>query len=609
MSDPADSSEPASDTISQSETPASVAPSRWQIYKRLLGYSKRHWPYLVMGIIGFLLYAQTQWVWAELIKYIIDAIEQSDDRARWLIGAAIIGIFFIRGVGTFMGNYGLAYVARHVIHELRSQMFERLLIVKPDALKQQTEARVLAKVTYNVEQVAAASSDALKVLLQEGFTVLMLLVYLFYSNWLLALLFISIVPAVGYVVWYASQRLGRISQRIQNSIGDVAAVVADTIKGFAAVKVYAAETYERARFLQHSTNNRQQSMKLVVTQSLNTPIVQLLVAMMLALVVWLALHPSWFGETNAAEFVAFVTAIGLLVKPVRQLTQVNSLLQPGITAAESVFETLALPVEENKGTKRLQQAPTNITFDHVSYANPDPNPDAKPLLDQIHFSAKLGQTIAIIGQSGAGKSTLIQLLLRFKAPTMGEIQVDQVALDQYELAAWRQHIAYVSQSFALFNATIRQNIAYGTLAHATDDAIWQALQYAYAKEFVQRLPQDLDTLVGEGGTTLSGGEQQRIALARAFLKRAPLLILDEATSALDGMAEQAIQQALAATAADRITFVIAHRLATIESADLILVLEGGQLVEVGTHEQLKAQQGHYERLLQSSSTRQSTASA
>lgn len=612
---PASQTEPAAGTETKksstdnlsSSDPAGSAdafadPSASQVYRRLMGYTKQYRSVFGIGIFGYFLYANTQWFWAELLKYIAESLDAGNYDARHWIALAIPGIFFIRGVGTFLGNYGLAYVARNVVHDLRVAMFEHLLTLSPAYYRQSPTSRVLSKMTYNTEQVAFASSDALKTLAQEGFTVLGLMVYLLYLNWQLSLIFLGIAPVIGWSVNFTSARLSRLSSQIQSSVGDVTHATSETINGYDSVKIYSAEAYEGKRFSEYSRNNLRQYLKLVVTQSINTPVVQMVVACMLALVIWLALNPALFGALSVGEFMAFITAAGLLAKPIRQLTQVNSPLQNGIAGARSVFELLDSAPEQDTGTTELKAPRGEITFDAVSFRYPGAEAET---LKQVSLSVAPGKTVAIVGASGSGKTTLINLLPRFMEPTEGRILFDGEPVSALTLRSLRSHISIVNQNIYLFNESVRHNIAYGELQNCSDAQIWAAAEAAQAREFIERLPQGLDTLVGAGGVQLSGGQQQRIALARAVLKNAPVLILDEATSALDQNAEQYVQRALEVLRQDRTTFVVAHRLSTIQSADLIVVLEAGQIVEQGTHESLIAQAGVYAQYVASGSGQRS----
>lgn len=565
----------------------------WQIYCRLLTYTKRYWIAFAVGVIGFAIYASTQWVWAELIKYIVSALEKRDEQAKNWIALSIAGIFLVRGIGSFLGSYAISYVARQVVHQLRQQMFQHLLYFESRYFQKNAVGRLVAKITYNIEQVAAASTDSLKTVLQEGFTVLGLMLYLSYTHWRLSILLVAVTPLIAWAVTYTSRRLRKISNLIQESMGDVAHLATETLGSFETVKTYGGEQYEQHRFTQSSERNLKQSVKLVVTQSLNTPLVQFIVAGALSLIVWLALQPSIFGETNAGEFLAFITAAGMLAKPIRQLTQVNTTLQRGIAGARSIFELLDLPLEADAGQLRVPRVRGHVQFKQVSFAYPD---SEQPVLAAIDLTLSPGEHVALVGRSGAGKTTLASLLPRYLLPTSGQIYLDHQPLADFQLQNLRQQIAIVSQRFHLFNDTLYKNIAYGDLQSCSEAQVWQAVERASARRFIEALPQGIHTLVGENGVQLSGGQQQRIALARALLKDAPIIILDEATSALDPETEAAIQKALHVDLQGRTALIIAHRASTIEKADRIIVLDQGRIVEQGTHQQLLANPGLYASL-------------
>lgn len=568
-------------------------PTGWQTYRRLLSYTRSYIRYFLLGAFGFFVYAQTQWVWAEIIEYLVKVIESGDYHMRGAIALAVVVVFMVRGVGSFLGNYGISYVARQIVHRLRVDLFKQMLNLPVSYYHAQNSGHLLTRITFNIEQVASASSDAFKTLIQEGFTVLGLLVYLFYSNWKLSLLFVLIAPLIAAVVHFATKRLYRISRRIQESMGDVTHVASESISAYPLVKSFGGEQYEAKRFARASNQNMDQGLKLVVAQSINTPLVQLLVALAMAGIIWFALTPGLFGELHAGSFLAYITAAGLLTKPIRQLTQINSSLQRGIAGARSVFEMLDLAIENDSGDYTSRCVRGDIVFDAVSFQYAK---ESKEVLQGVTLFVQAGQKIALVGRSGGGKSTLVNLLPRFYAPTQGCILLDGIDLSAYRLDSLRSQIAWVSQKVSLFNDTLRHNIAYGELSEVTEDLLWQAIDAAALRSWIESLPLGLDTLVGEDGVQLSGGQRQRIAIARAILKNAPILILDEATSALDNETEKQIQVALEALMQGRTTFIIAHRLSTIVSADLIVVMDQGCIVEQGTHTQLLRQQGLYASL-------------
>ncbi len=572
-------------------TPSSSDMS-WAIYKRLLGFTTTYRKGLVLGFIGFFIYAQTQWIWAQLIDYIFSAIQSHSHKLKIVLPFAIFTIFVVRGAGSFIGNYGIAYVARHVMHHLREQLFNHLLKLDAYYYDQNTSGQILTKLTYNIEQVSGAASDALKTLLEEGLTVIGLLIFLFYKNWQLSSLFLIIAPLVGIVVNSVSRRLNRLGRKIQDAMAEITHVTKESVQAYRTIKTFGAENYEQSRFAKANDNNLKQNLKWVIAESVATPTVQCLVALCLAVLVWIALQPQFLGTTSAGEFIAYITAAGLIVKPMRQLTQVNALIQRGIVGATSIFELLDTPTEYDPGTQKIARAQGKIEFKNVSFRYPGKE---EWVLRNISFTVEPGQTVALVGKSGGGKSTLVSLLARFYLPTEGEILLDDISIDRLVLADVRRQFSLVSQQLDLFDDTIANNIAYGR-EDATLEQIEQAAQSANALGFIQQFPEGMSTQIGEIGLRISGGQRQRIAIARALLKDAPILILDEATSALDNESEKLIQQALQQVMQQRTTFVIAHRLSTIESADCILVMDQGCIVERGTHSVLMQQQGAYMQL-------------
>ncbi|HQV80639.1 MAG TPA: ABC transporter transmembrane domain-containing protein, partial [Agitococcus sp.] len=432
-----------------------IQQSGWQTYKRLLGYSKAYWGAFALGIVGFILNAQTEWAAAEQIKFIINAIQDKDESAKNLFPLIIVAIFFFRGIGTFMGTYYLSLVARNVVYQLRKELFAKLLILPNQYYHLHSAGHLSAKLIYDVEQVTEAASDALKTMVREGFTVLGLLGYLFYTNWRLSISLLIIGPIAASLVRVASKRFRKLSYKIQNTMGDVNHIVGETIQGFAVVKSYGGQAYETQRFDNASKENLKQSMKMVVTSALNTPVIQFLMAIAMGGVVWLALQPNILGDVSAGAFVAYITAAGLLSKPVRSLTDVNTKIQRGISAAQSVFDLLDTTVEEDTGTYQATKVQGQIEFKDLSFSYPT----GEQVLHNINLTVPTGKTVALVGRSGSGKSTLVSLLPRFYEVTQGQILLDGHALSEYTLANLREQIATVSQKVMLFDNTIRHNIA------------------------------------------------------------------------------------------------------------------------------------------------------
>ncbi len=584
--------------------------SSLKVYLRLLHYVVPYWGIFALSIIGFLIFASTQPMLGYMLKYFVDGLSNPEasmfatvpwllEYAPWLaqlkllqaVPLLIVLIALWQGVGSFLGNYFLAKVSLGLVQDLRIALFNNLLTLPNRYFDNHNSGHLISRINYNVSMVTGAATDAIKVVVREGMTVIFLFASLLWMNWKLTLVMVAILPVIGLMVVSTSRKFRKQSKKIQTAMGDVTHIASETIQGYRVVRSFGGEAYEQQRFHQASEENRRKQLKMVKTNAVYTPSLQLVIYSAMAVLMFLVLLLR--GDASAGDLVAYITLAGLLPKPIRQLSEVSSTVQKGVAGAESIFEQLDEEPEVDRGTQERERINGRLEVSNLNFTYPG---SEKTVLRNISFVAEAGQMVALVGRSGSGKSTLASLIPRFYHHEVGQILLDGVDVEEYRLRNLRRHIALVTQNVTLFNDSVANNIAYGDLAGAPLESVKRAAEAAFASEFIEKMPRGYDTLVGENGVLLSGGQRQRLAIARALLKDAPLLILDEATSALDTESERHIQAALDTVMQGRTTIVIAHRLSTIEKADLILVMDQGEIVERGSHAELLAKNGYYARL-------------
>ena len=562
-----------------------------QTYLRLLDYGKKYWIVFTIGALAMLIFAITDTGFAFLIKVLTDSFAGNVDsfesvNLKWLLPIGVILIFFVRGLSGFFSTYNMSWISRHVIRRIRSDVYQKFLYLPTSFLDQKSNADLLSKVIFNIEQVSESTANVLTVLIRDSLTIIALTIYMVYLSPMLSAVIFTAAPVIAIIVKILSNLFRRYSERIQDSMGDVTHAIKETLQNHRIIKIFNGQEDEGDKFGEINEINRQHNMKLLRTKAIGDALTIFVASLGVAGVVYVATLNEVKGSMSVGDFSGFITAMVLLMTPLQRLTNVNAMIQRGIAAASSIFSLLDEGNELDLGTKDAGRLNGCVSFKDVTFAY---GKDKETLKD-INTKINAGQTIAIVGKSGSGKSTLVNLIPRFYDVGSGSIEIDDLPIESYTIKSLRSNISLVTQEVTLFNDTIENNIVYG--GHSNQD-ISDAIQASHIDEFIDELPEGLQTKVGDQGILLSGGQRQRIAIARALLKDAPILILDEATSALDSESEKFIQKAFDRLMENRTTFVIAHRLSTIENADKILVLSNGKIVEEGTHEELLNQDGEY----------------
>jgi subfamily B ATP-binding cassette protein MsbA len=561
-----------------------------QVYIRLLGYVKPYWKTLAFSVLLLSLLAATEPLFPMMMKPLLDEGFTNKDATfmQW-IPIFVVGLFLVRGILTFTSSYASSWVANRLVTDLRNLMFNQLTYLPTTYFDHHSSGSLTSKIAYDVNNVTGAATQALTTIVRDTLSLVALLGWLFWLDWKLTIVTLALIPFITIITRYFNKRLRNISGKSQSSMADLTHRIEEASSGHKIIKIFNAQKYEQKRFQLRNEQQRGLAMRSTVAASALVPLVQILASFAIALIIWMALNQDGGGTATAGGFVSYLTAMLMLLPPLKRLTGITATIQRGLAAAESVFEILDEPEEKSAKHQQIRQLNGCIQFNNISFIYPHTE---QVILDNFSLEIKCGDTVALVGPSGSGKTTVSNLLARFYNTKSGSITIDEQSISDISLTTLRNSISLVSQDIRLFNDTIAANVAY-TEVNPDINKVKSALIAANAWEFVTNLPNKLNTMSGQNGVRLSGGQRQRIAIARAFYKDAPILILDEATSALDTESERSIQSSLEQLMKNRTTLVIAHRLSTIEHADNIVVMKDGSIVEQGKHAQLIKKSGLY----------------
>ena len=567
------------------------------LYKRLLKRTKVYKGVFILAILGMILHALADTSFAALIKPLLDgSFVNQDEDVISLMPALIILIFIFRGIGSFMSNYGMAFVGRSIIRDIRKDMFDKIILKSSESYDESITGRLVSKITFDAEQVAEAATKAITVIIKDGLTIIGLLSLMFYYSVELSIGLLLVAPIIGYFLKIMSIKFRSISRDIQKSMGEITNVVEESIIGHRLIKIFGGHKYETKIFDNVNQNNRERNLKLIFIQSLSIPLMQLVIAIFAASIIYFVISADYLEQISIGTFMSYLTAMIMLFAPIKRLSEVNVILQRGIAASESIFTLLDSSCESYDN--KIYQPVDNLAIDFKNI-NFKYSSSADYILKNVTLSIKPGETVALVGKSGSGKTTILDLIPRLYEPSTGTINFNNEDIAKMDLNFIRKQISYVGQDFTLFNDTVYNNIAYGELNESSKNEIENATKQANAFDFINLLPNKFDTYVGQNGVLLSGGQRQRIAIARAILKNSPILLLDEATSALDSESESVIQESINNLSTNKTTLIIAHRLSTVINADKIVVIENGQVIEQGNHRELLNNEGAYSVLYNS----------